>query len=77
MIIIVAEMLHIMFASTPQRDLLDQVRSPQRTIAKIHGCITEPNDLVLDRMSYFKARQLNHGFFQVMSALFTTHTVLS
>ncbi|ELQ3333716.1 SIR2 family protein [Pseudomonas aeruginosa] len=58
------------------RDLLDQVRSPQRTIAKIHGCITEPNDLVLDRMSYFKARQLNHGFFQVMSALFTTHTVL-
>lgn len=58
------------------RDLLDQIRSPQRTIAKIHGCITEPNDLVLDRMSYFRARQLNHGFFQVMSALFTTHTVL-
>lgn len=27
------------------KDLLDQVRSPQRTIAKIHGCITEPNDL--------------------------------
>lgn len=58
------------------RDLLDQVRSPQRTIAKIHGCITEPNDLVLDRLSYFKARQENHGFFNVMSALFTTHTIL-
>ncbi len=58
------------------KDLLNQVRSPQRTIAKIHGCITEPNDLVLDRLSYFKARQENHGFFNVMSSLFTTHTIL-
>lgn len=58
------------------KDLLDQIRSPQRTIAKIHGCITEPNDLVLDRMSYFRARQDNHGFFNVMTSLFTTHTIL-
>ncbi|KAB7770032.1 SIR2 family protein [Xanthomonas sp. LMG 12461] len=57
-------------------DLLSLVRSPQRIIAKIHGCITEPNDLVLDRMSYFKAKQRYHGFFSVMSAIFTTHTVL-
>ena len=57
------------------RDLLDQVRSPQRTIVKIHGCVTEPNDIVLDRMSYFNARQENHGFFNVISSLFTTHTV--
>jgi hypothetical protein len=58
------------------KDLLNQVRSPQRTIAKIHGCITEQNDLVLDRMSYFKAHQDNHGFFNVISSLFTTNTVL-
>lgn len=58
------------------RDLLDKVRSPQRTIVKIHGCITEPNDIVLDRMSYFSARYKNHGFFGVLSALLTTNTVL-
>ncbi|MGV2123091.1 SIR2 family NAD-dependent protein deacylase [Agrobacterium vitis] len=55
---------------------MDQIRSPQRTIVKIHGCITEINDLVLDRMSYFEAKQKNSGFFSVMSALFTTHTIL-
>lgn len=57
-------------------NVLSAIRSPQRVIAKMHGCITEPDELVLDRLSYFKARQRNHGFFNVMSALFTTHTVL-
>lgn len=58
------------------RDLLEQIRSPQRTIVKMHGCITEPNDIVLDRLSYFTARYDNHGFFDVLTALFTTNTVL-
>jgi NAD-dependent SIR2 family protein deacetylase len=58
------------------KDLLDQIRSPQRTIVKMHGCITEPNDIVLDRTSYFDARYQNHGFFSVLSALFLTNTVL-
>jgi hypothetical protein len=57
-------------------DLLNQIRSPQRTVAKIHGCITEPDEIVLDRMSYFKARQLNSGFYSVIASLFTTNTVL-
>lgn len=57
-------------------NFLSAIRSPQRVIAKMHGCITEPDDLVLDRLSYFHARQRNHSFFSVMSALFTTHTVL-
>lgn len=58
------------------KDLLDQLRSPQRTIIKMHGCITEVNDIVLDRMSYFNARHANHGFFAVLSALMTTNTIL-
>ena len=57
-------------------DLLSLVRSPQSLIVKMHGCISEPNDLVLDRMSFFKAKQRHHGFFSVMAALLTTHTVL-
>lgn len=58
------------------RDLLDQLRSPQRTIIKMHGCITEVNDLILDRMSYFSARHTNHGFFATLSALMMTNTIL-
>lgn len=57
-------------------DLLSMVRSPQSLIVKMHGCISEPNDLVLDRMSFFRAKQRYHGFFGVMAALLTTHTVL-
>ena len=44
-------------------DLLDKVRSPQRVISKVHGCITEPNDLVLDRNSYFNSKREGHSFF--------------
>ena len=57
-------------------DLLDNLRSPQRTIIKAHGCITEPSGLVLDRASYFKARQSHHGFFAILSSLCTVNTVL-
>lgn len=57
-------------------DLLDKLRSPGRTIVKMHGCVTELNDLVLDRFSYFKAKRENSGFFQVLSSLFTINTVL-
>jgi hypothetical protein len=57
-------------------DLIDQLRSPQRTIVKMHGCITEPGGLLLDRMSYFRAQQDHNGFFKVLSSLFTINTVL-
>ncbi len=57
-------------------DLLDRIRSPGRTIIKIHGCVSEPNKIVLDRTSYFKARQKNYGFFNILSSMFTVNTVL-
>ena len=57
-------------------DLLNNIRSPSRTIVKMHGCITEPSNLVLDRYSYFKARQKNSGFYSVITSLFTVNTVL-
>jgi hypothetical protein len=57
-------------------DLLEHLRSPSRLVVKVHGCITEPGKVVLDRSSYFKARQQNRGFFDVISSLFTVNTVL-
>lgn len=57
-------------------DLLEHLRSPSRIVVKAHGCITEPGKIVLDRSSFFRARQQNRGFFDILSALFTINTVL-
>lgn len=42
----------------------------------MHGCITEPSKVVLDRSAYFSAKQQNRGFFDVLSSIFTVNTVL-
>jgi NAD-dependent SIR2 family protein deacetylase len=55
--------------------LLNDLRSPIRSIVKIHGCITEASDVVLDRSSYFDARRNNQGLFQTVSALMMVNTV--
>ncbi len=57
-------------------DLLDKLRSPGSIVLKIHGCITEPAKIVLDRSSYFDARRQNPGVFYLLSSLFTVNTVL-
>lgn len=58
------------------RNLLGDLRSPVRSIIKMHGCITDPSDIVLDRSSYFMARRNNAGFFATLQALMTVNTVL-
>lgn len=57
-------------------DLVDNLRSPTPAIVKVHGCISDPNKLVLSRTSYFEARRKNPSFFSVLSALFTVNTIL-
>ncbi len=57
-------------------NLLNDLRSPVRSIVKMHGCITEQDNIVLDRQSYFAIRQKNQGLFQTITALVTVHTVV-
>lgn len=59
-----------------QTHALDDIRSPLRVILKVHGCITEPQNVILSRSSYFRARQTHAGFFNLLSAIMTTNTVL-
>ncbi|WP_292085631.1 MULTISPECIES: SIR2 family protein [unclassified Brevundimonas] len=56
--------------------LLNDLRSPIRNIVKIHGCVSNPHDVVLDRTSYFEARKKNPSLFSLVSALMTVNTVL-
>ncbi|MBA1259867.1 SIR2 family protein [Pseudomonas oryzihabitans] len=56
--------------------LVTDLRSPIRSIVKMHGCITNPSDVVLDRSSYFKAKKNNPGLFSTITSLMTVNTVL-
>jgi hypothetical protein len=57
-------------------NFLADLRSPTRTILKLHGCITEPAQIVLDRKSYFRAKAENPGIYDAVLALSTVNTVL-
>lgn len=56
--------------------LVADLRSPVRLIVKAHGCVSDPSLMVLSRSQYFKARQAYVAFFNVLDALFITHTIL-
>lgn len=59
-----------------QNHALDDIRSPQRSILKVHGCVTQPNEIILTRLQYFEARRRNPSFFQTVSAVLTINTTL-
>lgn len=56
--------------------LVSQLRSPIRCVIKAHGCITDPDTMVLTRSEYFNAKQRSPHFFKILDALFLTHTIL-
>lgn len=58
-----------------QPHLINDLRSPVRSIVKAHGCMTDPAQIVLTKSQFFKARQANANFFRLLDALFLTHTL--
>lgn len=55
---------------------VNDLRSGQRCIFKMHGCIGNPSKIVLSKTSYFKARRDNSSFFAVLDSLFLTSTLI-
>jgi uncharacterized short protein YbdD (DUF466 family) len=55
--------------------LINDLRSPVRSIIKAHGCVTDPSKVVLTKHQYFRARQDSPNFFKILDALFITHTL--
>jgi SIR2-like domain len=47
-----------------------------RLVLKAHGCVSDPTKIVLGRSSYFKARRGFPAFYEILDALFLTHTLL-
>lgn len=58
------------------RFAVENIRSRIRLILKAHGCVSDPTKIVLSRSSYYMARRDYSGFYQVLDALFLTHTLL-
>lgn len=56
--------------------LIDDIRSPVRLIVKAHGCITDPQNIVLTRSDYYAAKSTYPRFYNVLDALFLTSTIL-
>jgi hypothetical protein len=55
---------------------IDNIRSTVRLVIKAHGCVSDPTKVVLSRSSYYSARRDHPGFYQLLDAIFLTHTLL-
>lgn len=49
---------------------INDLRSGQRCIFKMHGCVTDPTKIVLSKTSYFRARRDYRQFFTAMDSSF-------
>lgn len=56
--------------------IIDNLRASRRLLVKVHGTIDKHQRLVLSRGDYSRARTENARFYQVVSALMLTHTML-
>jgi len=56
--------------------LINDLRSRERIIIKAHGCVTDPQKIILTRRQYFEARRNYPQFFSALDAIFLTHTLL-
>jgi hypothetical protein len=56
--------------------LVNDLRSDRRVIVKAHGCVSNPQKVVLTRRQYFQARRDHPHFFAALDAIFLTSTLL-
>jgi hypothetical protein len=56
--------------------LVQNLRSRQSLVVKAHGCLSQPENIILSRSSYYRAKRDYSGFYSVLDALFLTQTIL-
>lgn len=56
--------------------LVDEIRSENRLVIKAHGSIDNINKMIFTRSEYHKAKRVHSKFYEVLKALFITHTVI-
>ncbi|OUS93091.1 SIR2 family protein [Rhodococcus sp. NCIMB 12038] len=58
------------------RHLINDLRSNRRVIIKAHGCVSDPQNIVLTRKQYFEARRDSPHFYAALDAIFLNSTLL-
>ena len=56
--------------------LVDEIRSDTRLIIKAHGTIDNVNKMIFTKSQYHQAKRRYSKFYEVLKALFITHTVI-
>ncbi len=59
-----------------EEHIVNDLRSNRRLIIKAHGCVSDPQKIVLTRSQYFMARRDYPQFFSTLDAIFLTNTLL-
>lgn len=57
-------------------DLVDEIRSDVRLIIKAHGSIDDISKMVFTRAEYHKAKVEHPRFYDILKAIFLTHTAI-
>ncbi|MCL2778686.1 MAG: SIR2 family protein [Polyangiaceae bacterium] len=55
-------------------DVADAFRRTQRVVLKVHGSVDSPENAIFSRSDYARARTKYGHFYQLLEALFLTHT---
>jgi hypothetical protein len=58
------------------KDLGDLLRTDTRLIIKAHGCINNARSMVFTKAQYHKAKMDNPQFYELLKAIFLTHTCI-
>lgn len=66
----------LMVSTHLENDIVDHLRAGRRLLVKMHGSVAKPRDIVLSRSDYSRARTKNATFYQTVSALMLTRTML-
>lgn len=57
-------------------DLVDEIRSDTRLIIKAHGSIDDISKMVFTRAEYHRAKHEHSKFYDILKAIFLTHTAI-
>lgn len=55
--------------------ILNSIRSPKRLVIKAHGCVSDPQKIVIARSGYFRAKKENAGFYEILNSIFITSSI--
>lgn len=59
-----------------QENIISNLRSGDRCILKLHGCVTQTQDIVLNKTSYFNNRRKFPKFYNTIDAIFLINTII-